>query len=621
MPKTILFLLFIKPCYSDFAYFYFSIAFFSPRVYSDSRKMPEKKRSLVSYTALIVSIIFIIAIIVLSVMVLQAFSGEMQQRIIEDKQAFSVEIAGSINDIFENLTVPIVSLSIDNATQRLLRDQAVRYSPDWLLCIRNIDDNLRNALLFNSHIVDIAIVRADSTVVYSYASVLDRDYDFCNATWFQDALKLPGLIKYAPPHGNDHYYRQRQGKLYVFTSIFPIVREGRVLGYVLYEVDISRMSHIFNRETGGEGFLLIGTDDGIIFDYRNGRTSAELSTISAYLDSFDGSARVMGDKLFIGQRLSSTGWFILSETDMQIISDPLRRIVLLAIAVLIVAVVLILLLVTRVAKQLRIPMNNLIERMANYDGSGAIPLKDTADQYSEIFAIHSKFEEMADKISALIGDVYEEQKLRRDIEFESLMNQINPHFLYNVLQTIQGEAVLAGNRGIEDMVTALAEMLRYGMDRSREEATLQEELAHTEHYLMFYKARFPDLFDYEIQCDAAAGSVPVPKMLIQPLIENCFRHGFGNFKTGRQIKVSAEIVPEGLCIEVWDNGAGIVPEKLSALRQELENTQRVSGIGLANTNTRIRLKYSGSLNIESEAGSFTCVTLHLRSSPGGNGHV
>jgi two-component system sensor histidine kinase YesM len=264
-------------------------------------------------------------------------------------------------------------------------------------------------------------------------------------------------------------------------------------------------------------------------------------------------------------------------------------------------------------------MNNLINRMASYNGSGALPLEDTADRYTDIYLIHSKFEEMADRIRALINDVYKEQKHHRDIEFESLMNQINPHFLYNVLQTIQGEAVLAGNRGIEDMVTALADMLRYGMDRSREEATLSEEIVHAEHYLMFCKARFPDLFEYKICCTEAAKAASVPRLLLQPLIENCLRHGFRRMKTGGWIRISADSRPvctegtEELHIEIRDNGEGIPVEKLENLRRDLETSQpAISGIGLANTNARLALRYGkGCLGIESEAGSFTQVTLNL----------
>jgi sensor histidine kinase YesM len=573
---------------------------------------PEKKRSLVGYTALMVSAIFIAAILTLSSLLLKMFSDQMRERLILDKLEFTADVADSINDTFENLIRPVVLLGINTHTRRLLQDRPTLYSPEWLTNIRMTDAYLENAVLFNPQIVDIVIIKPDSSVVYSYSSILDRDYDYYNAWWFQEALEKSGLLKYASPHGDDHYYRQFRGRLYTVSVIFPIQRANLILGYILYEVDITRMSRIFSNLNGtDEGFIMMEERGNLIFDYRQYRDPDDIKKISAYLDSYNGSAYVLNGNLYTCWRLNSTGWFILSETNIKIITNPLRRIVMISTSVLITTMLLIVLLVTRVLKQVRVPMNRLIERIARYDGTGAVPLEKTDDQYSEIFTIHSKFEEMADKISALIKNIYEEQKHRREIEFAALTNQINPHFLYNILQTIQGEAVLADNWVIETMVTDLAEMLRYSMDRSCDEVSLSDELVYTDRYLRFYKARFPDLFSYEINRDKDLDLARIPKLSLQPLVENCFKHGFCNRKTGGRIKIVVEQNLSGFLVKIWDNGHGIPVNRLSAIRQKIEIPSTFFGIGLANTHARIKLKYGAGYGIviESEEGVFTQITL------------
>jgi sensor histidine kinase YesM len=559
-----------------------------------------------------VSAIFTAAILTLSSLLLVMFSGQMRGRLILDKLEFTANVADNINDTFANLIKPVVLLSINTYTRRLLQDRVPRYSPEWLTNIRTTETYLDNAVLFNPEIIDVVIIKADSAVAYSYSSILDRDYDYYGAWWFQEARRKPGLLKYASPHGDDHYYKQFRGRPYTVSIIFPVQRADILLGHILYEVDIARMSRIFiNRNGKDEGFIMMESGGNVIFDYRQQRDPEELREISSYLASYNGSAYVLNGNLYTCWRLDSTGWFILSETNIRILTDPLRRIAAVSTAVLTAAMILIVILVTRVLKQVRIPMNRLLERIARYDGTGAVPLEKTDDQYSEIFTIHSKFEEMADKINSLIGNIYEEQNRRREIEFAALANQINPHFLYNILQTIQGEAVLADNRVIENMVTDLAEMLRYSMDRGGEEAPLSEELAYTDSYLRFYKARFPDLFDYEIRRDKILDSFRVPKLSLQPLVENCFKHGFCNRKTGGRIMISAEQKPSALSIEIWDNGQGIPAARLSAILKKMEMPDGSPGIGLANTHTRIRLKYGAGYGIliESEEGAFTRIIL------------
>jgi two-component system sensor histidine kinase YesM len=548
----------------------------------------------------------------------------MRRRLIVDKLGFTAAAAEGINDIFAGLTRPIVSLGINMHTRRLLQDRIPRYSPEWLAGIREIDGYLEKAFLFNAQIVDVALIKTDSTVVYSYAGILDRDYDYCAAPWFREALSKPGLLKYAPSHGCDHYYSQYRERPYAVSIIFPVSRADSVLGYILYEVDIARMSRIFlDRNGTDEGFILMEESGKVIFDYRLHRSPQELRETGAYLASYDGNVSILNGNLYAIRRLDSTGWFLLSETNIRVITNSLRRTMLISAGVLTAAMTLIVLLITRVLKQVKVPMNRLLERIARYDGTGAVPLERTDDQYSEIFTIHTKFEEMADKISILIKNIYEEQKNRREMEFAALANQINPHFLYNILQTIQGEAVLANNQVIEDMVTDLAEMLRYTMDRDRDEAFISEELVHIDRYLRFYKARFPGLFIYEIRCAAEMGLTRIPKLSLQPIVENCFKHGFGERKSGGIITITVEEVSRGLSIKIRDNGRGISVERLAALRQKTEDIQQFFGIGLANTNARIKLKYGAGYGIiiESEEGVFTQIDLRIPAHFLGKQHV
>ena len=202
------------------------------------------------------------------------------------------------------------------------------------------------------------------------------------------------------------------------------------------------------------------------------------------------------------------------------------------------------------------------------------------------------------------------------MELEALMNQINPHFLYNALQLIQTRAVLDENREIEDMVTSLGSMLHYTMNKSSEYVCLDEELAYIENYLAFYKARFHARFTYEILCSDEARACRTLKFILQPIVENCFTHGLRDKKAGGVLSVRVEEAGEALLLHVYDNGSGIAPDRLAALRAALASEAPGGasyGIGLLNTHARIRLVYGPGcgVGVTSIEGEYTEVSIRI----------
>ena len=173
------------------------------------------------------------------------------------------------------------------------------------------------------------------------------------------------------------------------------------------------------------------------------------------------------------------------------------------------------------------------------------------------------------------------------------------------------------------MIQALSQMMRYTMERKRDMVKIQEELDYIDHFLMFYKVRFPLLFTYEIKCPDELLDCKMPKFILQPVVENCIKHAFDRTKTGGQIEIKVRSEQNDIVFTVWDNGKGIEPERLLQVQNKLDQEQYEGGIGVVNTNARIRLIYGQDYGIciESEVQKYTCVTLRIRMSaePGQEG--
>ena len=240
----------------------------------------------------------------------------------------------------------------------------------------------------------------------------------------------------------------------------------------------------------------------------------------------------------------------------------------------------------------------------------------------ELSGLYRQMHRMVENIDALTERVYqgrlEQEQLRsrqHEVEFKMLASQINPHFLYNTLESIRMKAYAAGDRDAADMVKLLARLMRRNIEVRDTPVPLQQELEMTEAYLKLQRYRFGDAVCYSLEADETVRRLTVLPLLIQPLVENAFQHGVRNCLQGSRITIRAAAEGGRLTITVSDNGVGIPPDRLAELRARLGDEGQLSDthIGLANVRQRIRLYYGApyGMTLASIPGQGTVVTLSL----------
>ena len=239
--------------------------------------------------------------------------------------------------------------------------------------------------------------------------------------------------------------------------------------------------------------------------------------------------------------------------------------------------------------------------------------------FLEIRALTNAFNRMLARVRDLMARIVEEQEAKRLHELNALQAQINPHFLYNTLDSIiwigeqgrSGEAVT--------MVSALARLFRISISQGRNIITIREEMEHVRNYLIIQKMRFKNAFTYEIDTDEELMEHRTLKLIVQPLVENAIHHAINPYADqALHIAIRCEARENALVITVADNGIGIAREKLETI---LENTRTKSGIGLRNVHERIMLSCGREygLRLESVEDEGTTVTitqpLHMEETP------
>lgn len=221
---------------------------------------------------------------------------------------------------------------------------------------------------------------------------------------------------------------------------------------------------------------------------------------------------------------------------------------------------------------------------------------------NELVQLKEAFDRMLLRLKESIHQTVQSRNSEVHAHFLALQAQMNPHFLYNTLMGIHAMAHEAGSREISNMCIELSEMLRYTGSFSHDTVTLGDELNHAENYLKLYKWRYEDKLSYEFHVDPAMLGLTVPKLVIQPIVENCFAHGFNRMKTARKIIIEGSVAAERFVVEIRDNGSGIEEDRVreiksrlaeyeTAMREGRMNGLNVGGLGLANIYIRLKLLY------------------------------
>jgi two-component system sensor histidine kinase YesM len=237
----------------------------------------------------------------------------------------------------------------------------------------------------------------------------------------------------------------------------------------------------------------------------------------------------------------------------------------------------------------------------------------------EITELGLSFNIMTSKIRELLDAKVREQENLKKAELRALQAQINPHFLYNTLDTIVWMAEAKKNEQVIEIVRSLSSFFRIALSKGMDWIPIRQEIEHVRSYLQIQKIRYRDILDYRIEVDEEILDGTILKLTLQPLAENALYHGIKNKRNGGTIIVRAKRGENNRAtLEVEDDGVGLTPYKLSKIRTSLDGnfdevTSKDSGFGLENVNKRIKLYYGGesSLSIESQYLTGTKVSLQI----------
>jgi two-component system sensor histidine kinase YesM len=233
-------------------------------------------------------------------------------------------------------------------------------------------------------------------------------------------------------------------------------------------------------------------------------------------------------------------------------------------------------------------------------------------------------QEHLDAFAGISNDSYEREILMKQANIQALQSQINPHFLYNALECIRGQALIDGSEAAAEIAQALSRFFRYSISSKSDMVSLKEELENIKSYFTIQQSRFKNRFSYSIFMDDAGETVKesfLPKLTLQPIVENAIQHGFADIVSGGVLEIRIRRIDRHISIVISDNGKGIDAEELENIRETIVACNGINGaahsrVGILNVDRRIKLHFGDEygLSINSCPGTGTDVELFF---PGG----
>ena len=504
-----------------------------------------------------------------------------------------------------------------------------------------IGKNMRSYEMSSQAFSDTLLSRADISSIMIFGKkkmLLNRSMytyqkvalDYSKLDWYAKAVAKPQDAIITGP--NRHSFFDTDDEVISLSREVQSYENGTFRGVILINLNMNKITEICNSfQEKQENFICIINDKGeLVYEQQNGKerfafdekeNRQELNTALGKTKESCFRLNYRGEKYLVTRTdMKTTGWTLVSMVPYKSVMSETMAISGVMILAVVITLIVTLLLLNRILTGVVKPLKKLEKYMVQVN-------PDNMDQRMEILTddeighLSMKFNQMMDRIRNLKEQVIEEQEDKRKYELQALQAQINPHFLYNTLDSIIWMAE-TNDSNIVAMTEALAKLFRISLNKGNEEISLERELEHVKNYLIIQSMRYADKFTYEISAEPGVERCRTIKLILQPIVENCIYHGIKKKRGTGKITIRAYRREQNLIIEVSDDGCGM-PEEIcrKILSDEIESENiSGSGIGVKNVNERIQLRFGKKygLSYSSEEGVGTTVTYVLPYNEGGS---
>lgn len=582
------------------------------------RKGKKREHDIQSMIMAVLTMLTVVTSVTMGLLLYNRYEMAMRQVEVQDAQTLMVSTVDSIEHYLRNMRQ--VSDTINYNVIQELDVSSMEFNQELSLLYEMNKDRIQSIALYDD---------TGKLITAEPVTAQKEDVEITQQGWFVKAIDEIENMHFSTPHIQNLF----RDDAYRYHWVVSLSRAVDIIdggsprnGVLLVDMKYSNISEILdkiNQANNGQYYYLCDSTGKIIFHPRSMEISrglfAESSDVVAvyedgiYDDTLNGENRKV-----IVSTISYTGWKVIGVIPQNVQTDSLIRFRYYIMTIVTLLIMMILFVNRVITKKISSPILKLDDSVKAYE-AGEKPNIYIGGS-SEIRHLGHSVQKSYEQIESLMKEIVEQQNERRKTELDALQSQINPHFLYNTLESITW--MIEGNKN-EDavfMISELAKLFRISLSKGKTIISIEDEIQHCRSYMNIQKYRYKDRFEIQYQIDREIYNYCTVKLILQPILENAIYYGVGDMDEdddGR-IVINGRIEDKDIYISVEDNGMGMREEDV---RNILTDNQKVpkhgSGVGLINVHTRIQLMFGSEygLAVESEADVGTKVTIHLPAVP------
>lgn len=463
-----------------------------------------------------------------------------------------------------------------------------------------------------------------------YTNYAESDYNpvkLFEESWFKDLKKVYGYEAIWIGSQPTVFESEKESNPYQI-SVARTLRDSnlKIYGYVIVTIMESEIKQAFDSMPGNEEMMIIDDSNKILSHSDNSKIGHSFPYLEQIEkgDSSDIIKISNKDYLITDHNISYTGWKIVSLNPYKQAIYKINSIFNKVFLAQVISFIIFFLLLTYILKTMTKPLVHL-GHVATTVQSGNLKVRSNIQSKDEIGRLASSFDQMLDRINEMIREITDTQTRKRKAEFAMLQAQINPHFLFNVLNSIRMKVLRKGDKESANMISSLSKLLRMTIDKDKEMISFKEEIEIVKDYVILMNMRQKEKVDLEINVSSTSYIEKIPRFILQPIIENSMIHGLN--QSAGIISLEATVDRNDFMIIIKDNGQGMNESVLIKTRENIliqndftsiQSKIGFSSIGLSNVYERMRMTFGESftMNISSVEGIGTKVIMLV--SRGGN---
>ncbi|KRF06877.1 hypothetical protein ASG89_18715 [Paenibacillus sp. Soil766] len=484
---------------------------------------------------------------------------------------------------------------------------------------QKISFQLNTVLNTRKDISSILIFGTNGEIIpYNKNIKLNPQVEPTEQSWYKKAIEAKGKVVISSSHVQNMILNDYNSVISLSRELSSDVGDEK-LGVLLVDLNYSVINDICNKiKLGNRGYVFIVDANGSIVYHPEQQminNNQKIELISEVMRT-PGSSFVTSEgknsRMYTIKTSQSTGWKIVGVTYVDELVSNKNELQMYTffggIGFLIIVVLLSIILSLRISR----PIKHLESSMKEVE-KGNFDIQVDIQSSNEIGHLSKRFNRMTTEIKELMIQNVKEQELKRKSELQVLQAQINPHFLYNTLDSIIWMAETGKSNEVILMTASLAKLFRLSISKGQELISIFNEIEHIKNYLTIQKMRYKSKLDFEINVDKRILSYKIIKIILQPLVENAIYHGIRNNAGKGHIQITGIQKDDCILLQVIDNGIGMSPEEIDHIYQIDRTSATGSGIGVQNVDQRIKLHFGVQygLQFESELGKGTTVNVWL----------